>query len=516
MILEELWKEINPDERKLKRLIKAYTAGTVPELPYFIIGQEEAKAKVEEKLSSIDHQTFDRLMLTSNYGNGKTNLLKYLQLYFSKNSNIEGKNIRLVYAAANRDNPNIFNMLLALIDKRLINELISSINNVEYNEGLINDLCEDYEDIQDYIRLVLTTDTADLKELLQMGTGSLYYKSFFNKHSIHYISDYERKEVLSFFLTLFYNNNFLIIFALDELEKIYEKSISRLRDFLTSYRELIDVSTKIEGHLLLTAFTESHYKKAESFFEENPAFYSRIVKDTVEVTPLVDDENIKELIQSVYNLLTKSGEVQIDKSVEEIFSYIKNHKNAGYIAENNRSLMQEIIYFTKTSKDFVTLNDAIDKEGIREIFKTKYKELDFDNLLKNVSSTIFAPLEYYMTALNYNPNSVNKQAKRIILDDKDIYFIFDDTKLSDAQKENFNLTLDEDKKLIAFVPENVDFNIESIIDGEDDNGKENNIDLVSYQPIELYVLLELYGDVEYDIYEEKVYNILSNFFQGIL
>lgn len=73
-----------------------------------------------------------------------------------------------------------------------------------------------------------------------------------------------------------------IVFALDELEKIYEKSKVRFRTFLTSYRELIDKSGEIPGHYLLTAIVSSAIN-IDAILLENPAFYSRIKKDMIEV-----------------------------------------------------------------------------------------------------------------------------------------------------------------------------------------------------------------------------------------
>ena len=67
MIFSNLWSDLTPPKNNLTKIIKDYRAGLVPELPYFIVGQEGVKVKVREKLEALDSGYFDRLMLTSNY-----------------------------------------------------------------------------------------------------------------------------------------------------------------------------------------------------------------------------------------------------------------------------------------------------------------------------------------------------------------------------------------------------------------------------------------------------------------
>ena len=82
MTTERLWDILEIDPNKKELILKDLREGITPELPYFVVGQENVKNKITEYLEQIDSNYFNRSLLISDYGNGKTNILKYLQLYF--------------------------------------------------------------------------------------------------------------------------------------------------------------------------------------------------------------------------------------------------------------------------------------------------------------------------------------------------------------------------------------------------------------------------------------------------
>ena len=91
MNIEKLWSKINPIETTVEQLKRDLQEGKVPELPYFIVGMDDAKNKINTYLQSIDI-AFQTCLITANYGNGKLIFLntlsfslltiKKLRLYF--------------------------------------------------------------------------------------------------------------------------------------------------------------------------------------------------------------------------------------------------------------------------------------------------------------------------------------------------------------------------------------------------------------------------------------------------
>lgn len=82
MNLEKLWENLTPKNDNIDIIKKDLSVGIAPHLPFFIIGLNDVKNKLSNYLSQID-TSFQYCLIKGQYGNGKTNLLKYLE-YFLK------------------------------------------------------------------------------------------------------------------------------------------------------------------------------------------------------------------------------------------------------------------------------------------------------------------------------------------------------------------------------------------------------------------------------------------------
>ena len=67
MTIENLWETLEPLAHKKELIVKDFKDGITPELPYFIIGQNEAKEKIGKYISEIDGEYFNRSLLISDY-----------------------------------------------------------------------------------------------------------------------------------------------------------------------------------------------------------------------------------------------------------------------------------------------------------------------------------------------------------------------------------------------------------------------------------------------------------------
>ena len=97
MNVGNLWSKIDPIEATVEQLKRDLQEGKVPELPYFVVGMDDAKRRIKTYLQAID-VSFQTCLITANYGNGKTNLLKYLKLFFNKH-----KEIKVVFLRVDAD-----------------------------------------------------------------------------------------------------------------------------------------------------------------------------------------------------------------------------------------------------------------------------------------------------------------------------------------------------------------------------------------------------------------------------
>lgn len=77
MELNGLWERQTIEEEKMDIIRKDWTEGKVPDLPYVIIDQSNLKQIIGEKLKSIDGTRMATTIIKAQYGDGKTNALKY-------------------------------------------------------------------------------------------------------------------------------------------------------------------------------------------------------------------------------------------------------------------------------------------------------------------------------------------------------------------------------------------------------------------------------------------------------
>lgn len=315
MEIEKLWNKINPIETTVEQLKRDLQEGKVPELPYFIVDMNNAKKKIGTYIQSID-VAFQTCLITANYGNGKTNLLKYLKLFFSEN-----KKIKVVFLRVNADQYDLILFLLKIIQDNFFEELRSSILKIKSDNYDISSLAYSFQDgfaaIREYTeKLFAEQDEDKLSKLIYLGTGRLYTKNSFNEFALEQLTNFNRREILVLFLNILSANNTYIIFGIDEAEKIQEKSKPRFGHFLTSYRELYDLSSLIKGHLLITCFTDSSGRSSQSIEEVNPAFFRRIEDRIVELPMISNINDYKELAQNLNELFdTNKSSEDINKIV---------------------------------------------------------------------------------------------------------------------------------------------------------------------------------------------------------
>ena len=234
MELQNLWKRLEPQCDKIETIKADLKNGIAPNLPYFIVGLEEQREKIALHLNGID-SVFQYCILIGAYGNGKSNLMKYIEYYFRIH---QETNVHVEMWRADVNMYDLNKFLLYIIQSNYMSELKAGLGMLTEKNAAI--YCNNYEDgfsaLREYVKMIIANATNDemLDILIRMGTGGIYARREFNKYKVPLLTDYNRHEVFAFFLNVLAANHCYILFCIDEAEKIQEKSQARFQTFLTS------------------------------------------------------------------------------------------------------------------------------------------------------------------------------------------------------------------------------------------------------------------------------------------
>lgn len=486
MKIDNLWEKLSLPAKQIVAFKKDIAEGKVPELPFFIIGQEKLKDAIKNKIEEIDSERMVTNLIIADFGNGKTNLLKYLQLFFNTHSQYH---VSVEYSRADIERTDLVLFLLKIIQDKYIDKIVDFIQ--EFSEistigRFTNNFESNFREIKDYTELLFKKENSreEIIEIFYLGTGRFYNKRHFDKWEIEQIRDFNRREILVLFLNILSEASTYLIFAIDEIEKIREKSKLRFNHFLTSYRELVDLFNQINGHYLIVSFTtgigESEISTA------NDALYTRIKPDILQIAPLTKKKDIESLI-SYLDELFGTG-----KNVDEIFStYLKNK------SPNNRLAIQRISSLLYAQDADESLEEILKTYELEDEFNETLERLEDEDAFKNLHRKFFDPLEFYLESVESEGNL--KKQERYYIDDlseRISYFIFNNY-LEDFQNERVKIEKLRDEypeyAITIFSPEKLELTFSEL-----QLSDYENIEIIDYDPKSLFVLLELYRD-NYDL-----------------
>lgn len=498
MNIDNLWSKISPIEATVEQLKRDLQEGKVPELPYFIVDMDNAKKKIGSYLQSVD-SAFQTCLITANYGNGKTNLLKYLKLFFDNHAEI-----KVVFLRVDVDQYDLILFLLKIIQDNFFDELRNSIKQLISRGYNILDLVYSYQDgfaaIREYTNKLFTEeDDEKLSRLIYLGTGRLYTKSSFNEFSLEQLTNFNRREILVLFLNILSANNIYIIFGIDEAEKIQEKSKPRFGHFLTSYRELYDLSSLIKGHLLITCFTDSSGRSSQSIEEVNPAFFRRIEDRIVELPMISKVNDYKELVQNLNELFeTNKSPEELDKIVSSVRKKELN---------KNSDIVKSVYAELSESAEHLDLNQLLDRYSLRSLFDETNERLQLENAFARLNTKFFDPLREYLIANNYSSDDyeIRTQGSQLFTDKSlgiNHLFLFT-TDFDNNVNRIINISNDSDNKLIIYVPEGLDINYSYLYEINI-----TNVEIIDYTPESLMTLLVMYRDENFE-YGDQIKSVIS-------
>ena len=478
-----LWEKQNVDKSRLDAIRRDWSEGKVPELPYLVIGQKKVKEHIGAKLAKIDEPRMETTVIQAQYGDGKTNILKYLELYFKEHVDL---NIRMLYCRANPDQIDLCAFLMQHLEASCINELVHQVislrDNSEFNvANLVNNYSDDFSLIKEYAEKLFEHGLAedDVRNLIFLGTGRLYSKGSFAKYGLQKLTDFNRREVFVLFMNILASSGIYLLFAIDELEKINVKSNKRMAHFFTSYRELLDLFNKINGHYMISAITNGVDVQALC-----QPLYERLNTDIVFIEKIKTDTERAELVKLMSDLL------DVNIHADEIQNIVsKLGRNSKLI--NNRRIIQETAELLKniefTSEQ--TVDEKLEENvSLKLLYDDTEKKLKLEDAFSNLSRVFFDPLEYYLESLGYNNIVLLRRDYQAFIDgssNKAYFFLFNDESKIKNRIEDFV----RDRGIhnfVVFVSENISLSYASIqVDA-------CNIKIIDYNPHKLFVLLNMY------------------------
>lgn len=502
MKLETLWENLPPKKENIEIIKKDLSVGIAPHLPFFVVGLDKVKKGLGKLITDID-KSFQFGLIKGQYGNGKTNLLKYLEYFFELNPkyNVHCENWR---ADVDKYDLNLF--LLYILQQSHAESLKECIKKSSPN--VIVESCNNYKGtfsvLRNYANLFIDRKDDDnaLIDLIQLGTGAKYDKRSFEKYNIDKFSDYNRHEVLVFFLNILAHNNYFILFCIDELEKIEEKSRARFQAYLTSFRELIDLSGLINGHMILCSITDAGKHTTMPLETYNPAFARRIVNTTYDLESVSSLEDIKKIAEALCSVLGENL-----KNTDII---------ANKVAKQNLAHTNEIIinlYNNLITVDYKSWREKLKDEGIYSLLEERIEELKDEGVESRINTKFFAPLENYINIVSQDSNEYLIKAQMyqtVRCSEKSSCYIFLFTNDYDANISRIKnvIQLFPDDKLYIFKPEGLSI---SNSDLQDYNIQQVE-DVVNYDPLELMALLTLFED---DYENETLKDAIVEYTKGL-
>lgn len=487
MDITQLWTPLNPIKENKEIIRQDLERGLAPNLPYFIVGLLDVKTTLGAALSTIDNH-FSYALIWGQYGNGKSNLMKYLKYFFTQYPKL---NTKVAIWRADVDRYDIITFLLYIIQNEFSVDLLNSLK-VVVADGKIKDLCDNYSGsfaaIQAFAEKIEEKKDSDedLQVLISLGTGKLYDRNSFKKFDLTKLTDYNRREVLVFFLNALAYAKHYIVFCVDELEKIQEKSRARFQNLLTTFRELIDLSSSIKGHMILAAVTES-VSGEHSFESYNPAFERRIKNYMLQVKAIRDIEDIKEMAKELVRVL--GNEYQMD-SYDDVANAVYK-KKLPHTSDVVRAL------FTQLAKqaDKKTWKDLLEDAKMTDAFNQKRQNLEDSGMLQRINQKLFAPLKDYLNIISNTDSDYEVKGQMLqcvysTSTNRCYVFLFTDD--IEANINRLKNVVKEYPKadLYVFKPKELDINMDML----KREGLEHVKDLIPYDPVDLMALLELYMD----------------------
>lgn len=405
MELENLWAQQQPLDENLAVLKRDFSEGRVPELPYYVVGQKVAKEKISSVLNEIDGMRMQTLILRADYGCGKTNMLKYLDLFFRQHI-LYG--IKVLYQNTNVEQRDLFMVLLRLLQHNYLEEILLSIKNLRHNTEVIKAFADNFNGefvcIQEYVEKLFAVDNDDdrIRELLLIGTGQLYSIRVQRKIGLDQpLSNFERRCVLALFLNILAYEHKYVLFALDEVENMYNVSKKRMALFLTTYRDLVDKFSFIKGHLFIFSITRSI-----DLSVVNPPLYDRIHNNIIDMEPITDRDDVMDLLEFLQHEI-----IETNKSKSELRKIAKRVSDSMKMSPiPTRELVRKLVSELKNENSFVGLESYLESHAeMKELYEESRRFLTLDGVMADVYNSFFDPLSYYMEALGFD---VKKNLKR--------------------------------------------------------------------------------------------------------
>lgn len=510
MKIVNLWTQQTPWGNDQSVLKKDISEGRVPELPYYIAGQQSVKDCISSMMLEIDGASMQTLILRAEYGAGKTNMLKYLDLFFRQHTQY---GVKVLYQNTNVEQRDLFMVLLRMLQLHYLEaDLLPAIKHIRENRDVINGLVDNFSGefvcVREYVDHLFSKENDDekIRELLLVGTGQLYSVRVQRKIGLQQVlNNFDRRCVLVLLLNILSYEKKYVIFALDEVENMYNVSKKRMSLFLTTFRDLVDKFTFIKGHLLMLSITRS-----VEINVLNSPLYDRIHNYIIDMNSLKEKNDVLDLLHFLQHDIIGSKKSEAD--LEKISRRISNSlKHTPY---STRELMRTLVAELRGEKKFEGLHKYFEEHpNMKELYDESKRFLILDDVMSDVAFSLFDPLEYYLESLGYvdvKSNLKRRDYQAYIDIDNHSAIMFTFNNLSKiAEKITTMSEVYGIEKVFLFI---------SATNGEISHATLQKIpvsvELVEYEASDLLVLLDMYKNHFEE--QEKIADLIHQYTHDVL
>jgi len=214
--------------------------------------------------------------------------------------------------------------------------------------------------------------------------------------------------------------------------------------------------------------------------------YERLGKDIITIEKIKTENELSDLIKLLSDLL--SIKIDDNKKLDIVGKLSRNQK-----LTNNRRTIQfaaELIRNTKF-KEEQSIEDVLKSDrDLNDLYAETKVQLESQSAFSNLSRVIFDPLKYYLESLGYNDIDKNllRRDYQSFIDEstkKAYFFLFNDNLKIQSRIEDFV----ENKGIhnfVIFVP------YEMSLSYSDFSLENNSIQIIEYDPAQLFILLNMY------------------------
>lgn len=312
--------------------LKHFSMGTAPEMPSFLVNQDELKKKMIEKFCDFfdasKAQGLEVIFLKSNYGNGKSHFIRTIYTFLNEYENVITRKVSL-----KQEETDLKKKILESISQKLLKECaVFLIDNaieaaLSEEEAAILMAIEEKYSIDATLAKLLYEAARSSDVTLQVQAIAIlkgnylseYLKNFgCKKQELNSEFYYNIIRLVSIYLK---EINYFLVIVFDEYEHVFSWKSEKYRKNLYEDIKLFTDNLATFGNMFFV-FAESDSVGNESESSDDPAFKSRKANLTYQIADISSETEVEKLFKMILKRYEKYYEISLAVYADDILQMI--------------------------------------------------------------------------------------------------------------------------------------------------------------------------------------------------